>query len=501
MSEPRVNAAAALLARGEGERIAFIDDAGPCTRGELARRVRNFAGGLHARGVASGSRMLLCAEDSVDYAVACLGAIWVGVVPVMVNPQLGSDDYRYLLDDSGAGLLVVSHTALPRFADLVLPDTIVIGDGTAGLDDGVPVEAEPAEPDAVCIWQYSSGTTGRPKGTMHSHAALLAAPAGFADEVLALSGDDVTFSVSKMFFGYGFGNSLLFSLWHGTTAILMAERPSAAAVAARMAVHRPTVLYSVPTFYAALLAQDDIPAEATARLRLCVSAGEALPAELCRRWLARFGVPIVDGMGSTEMLHIFLSNRPDAVEPGTTGHAVGGYTLDLRDEAGGPAPAGEIGELFVRGPTMALGYWNKPDRNAAVFVDGWVRTGDKFRRDAQGRYVYCGRADDLLKVSGIYVSPFEIEAALAQHPAVAEVAVVGAPDDDGLVKPVAFIVVTPGTPRDAALADALKAHAKASLASYKCPRQVHLVEALPKTATGKIERFKLRAAAGKGGAQ
>jgi benzoate-CoA ligase len=494
-----VNAAIAMLARGadDGDAIAFIDDAGACSRATLAKRVENFAGHLAARGIAPGTRMLLCAEDSVDFVVACLGAIWIGVVPVMVNPQLAADDYCYLIEDSGAGLLVVSQAALPRFDGLSLPDRIVIGDATAGIHGGQAVpDPVMVDADAVCIWQYSSGTTGRPKGTMHSHGAMIAAPAQFAEDVLHLSGDDISFSVSKMFFGYGFGNSVLFSLWHRTTAILMAERPSAAAALSRMALHRPTILYSVPTFYAALLGEESIPSEAMSRLRLCVSAGEALPAELCRRWLTRFGVPIVDGMGSTEMLHIFLSNRPGDITPGATGRPVGDYRLELRSEAGGPVPVGEIGELFVKGPTRALGYWNKPDKNAAVFVDGWVRTGDKFRQDGEGRFLYCGRADDLLKVNGIYVSPFEVEAAIAQHPAVAEVAVVGAADRDGLVKPVAFVVATPGTCCDPALEAALKAHAKASLAPYKYPRQVHFLETLPKTATGKIERFKLRALAG-----
>jgi benzoate-CoA ligase len=445
---------------------------------------------------------MLCAEDSIDFVVACLGAVWAGVVPVMVNPQLSADDYRYLLNDSGAQLLVVSQAAWPRFDGLPVPDTMLVGEASTDLT-GITGLAAPAEPfapvmveaDTVCIWQYSSGTTGRPKGTMHSHAAMIAAPVHFADEILSLSEADVTFSVSKMFFGYGFGNSVLFPLWHGATAILMEERPVPAAVLARISAHRPSILYSVPTFYAALLAQDVVPDDAITRLRLCVSAGEALPAELCRRWLARFGVPIVDGMGSTEMLHIFLSNRPDGIDPGATGYPVRGYTLDLRADDGGAVPEGEIGELFVRGPTRALGYWNKPDKNAAVFVDGWVRTGDKFRRDDSGCYIYCGRADDLLKVNGIYVSPLEIEAALARHAAVAEVAVVGAPNHDGLIKPVAFIVLNSGFIGDLGLEATLKAHAKSLLASYKYPRRIHFLETLPKTATGKIERFKLRALA------
>lgn len=482
------NAAAALLERNRDRphAVALIDDRGACTHAELAERVRRFAGVLHDRGVAPGTRMMLCAEDSIDFVAACLGAIWAGVVPVMVNPQLTATDYRYLLDDSGAGVLLVSPTALPRFDGLAVPDTMVIGE----LPDATPVERPvPVEPGDVCLWQYSSGTTGQPKGTMHSHAAMIAAPALFAEEVLALSERDVTFSVSKMFFGYGFGNSVLFPLWHGATAILMAERPTAAAVLARLAEYRPTILYSVPTFYAALLGQDEIPPAATERLRLCVSAGEALPAELCRRWQVRVGVPIVDGMGSTEMLHIFLANRPGEIEPGTTGRPVAGYTLDLRGEDGGPVAAGETGELFVRGPTRALGYWNKPDKDAAVFVDGWVRTGDRFHRDAAGRFVYHGRGDDLLKVAGIYVSPFEIEAALAAHASVGDVAVVGAPDPDGLIKPVAFVVPAPGATCDC---ETLKAHAKALLAGYKYPRRILLVDALPKTATGKIERFRLR---------
>ncbi|MES2055095.1 MAG: benzoate-CoA ligase family protein [Pseudomonadota bacterium] len=487
-----VNAAAALLERNRDrpDRIALIDDRGPCSHGELAERVRRFAGVLRDRDVAPATRMMLCAEDSVDFVVACLGAIWAGVVPVMVNPQLPTEDYRYLLDDSGAGLLLVSRAARPRFEGLDVPKMMFVDEIPAATPVELPAMSGA---DGVCLWQYSSGTTGRPKGTIHSHGAMIAAPALFAEEVLALSDADVTFSVSKMFFGYGFGNSVLFALWHGATAILMAERPTATAALARMAAHRPTILYSVPSFYAALLGQQEIPRAATERLRLCVSAGEALPAELCRRWQAQVGVPIVDGMGSTEMLHIFLANRPGEIEPGTTGRAVKGYTLELRDESGAPTPAGEIGELFVRGPTCAIGYWNKPDKSAAVFANGWVRTGDRFYRDPAGRFVYCGRGDDMLKVNGIYVSPLEIEAALATHAMVGEVAVVGAPDRDGLIKPVAFVVAAPGAPRDAAAEEMLKAHTRTELALYKYPRRIRFVDALPKTATGKIERFKLRA--------
>jgi benzoate-CoA ligase len=295
-----------------------------------------------------------------------------------------------------------------------------------------------------------------------------------------------------LFFAYGLGSGLTFPMAVGATSVLMAERPTPAAVSRVLREHRPTIFYGVPTLYVAMLASNDLPVPEELALRRCVSAGEPLPDEIGRRWLARIGVDILDGIGSTELLHIFLSNRPGDVRYGTTGKPVPGYALKIVDEEGRPVRRGEIGDLLVSGPTSAAGYWNNRERSRTTFSGAWTRTGDKYLEDDDGYYVYCGRSDDMLKVRGMYVSPAEVEAALIAHEAVLEAAVVGAPDADGLIKPKAFVVVKPGTRSDDEFAQALEHHAKAKLAPFKCPRWIAFLEELPKTATGKIQRFKLR---------
>jgi benzoate-CoA ligase len=327
------------------------------------------------------------------------------------------------------------------------------------------------------------------------HSDLIYTAELYARPILAISEKDVVFSAAKLFFAYGLGNALTFPLAVGATALLMAERPTPAAVFKRLASHRPTIFYGVPTLYAALLASPDFPPCDALALRCCVSAGEALPAELGRRWHERTGVDILDGLGSTEMLHIFLSNRPGDVRYGTTGRPVPGYALRLTDEAGNSVAPGEIGELQVSGPTSAPHYWNNRPRSLATFLGPWTKSGDKYTVDADGYYTYCGRSDDMLKVGGVYVSPFEVEAALASHEAVLEAAVVGHPDNNELIKPKAFIVLKPGHADAPGLAAELQEHVKTRLAPFKYPRWVEFVAELPKTATGKIQRFKLRARA------
>jgi benzoate-CoA ligase len=311
-------------------------------------------------------------------------------------------------------------------------------------------------------------------------------------QILGLDERDVTYSAAKLFFGYGFGNGLVFPFSVGATAVLMAGRPTADAVWRRLIDHRPTIFFGVPTLYASLLAAPEAPERQRLALRLCTSAGEALPRPIGEQWRARYGTDILDGIGSTEMFHIFLSNRPGDVAYGTTGLPVDGYELRLVDEAGGAVPDGEVGELHVKGPTSALGYWCNREKTQATFLGEWTRTGDKFLRNAEGRYVYCGRSDDMLKVSGIYVSPFEVETALLSHEAVREAAVVGWTDDQGLIKPKAFVVLGDGQSPSDAIEAALKAHVKQLLAPYKYPRWIEFLDALPKTATGKVERYKLR---------
>jgi benzoate-CoA ligase len=313
--------------------------------------------------------------------------------------------------------------------------------------------------------------------------------------VLGIAPDDVVFSAAKLFFAYGLGNALTFPLSVGATSVLMAERPTPAAVFKRLVGERPTIFYGVPTLYAAMLASAEFPARDRLALRRCVSAGEALPADLGKRWREKTGVDILDGLGSTEMLHIFLSNRPDDVCYGTTGRPVPGYDLRVVDEEGAPVAPGEIGELQVSGPTSSPYYWNNRAKSLATFLGPWTRSGDKYIVDANGRYVYCGRTDDMLKVGGVYVSPFEVEAALATHEAVLEAAVVGCADASELIKPKAFVVLKPGHEAGPALAAALQEHVKSLLAPFKYPRWIEFVADLPKTATGKIQRFKLRAPA------
>ena len=355
----------------------------------------------------------------------------------------------------------------------------------------LPISFTPADTtcDDVCFWLYSSGSTGAPKGAVHLHSSLIQTAELYAKPILGLREDDVVFSAAKLFFAYGLGNALTFPLAVGATAVLMAERATPSAVFARLRRHQPTIFYGVPTLFAALLASPDLPKRGELRMRRCTSAGEALPAEIGRRWTEHFGVEILDGLGSTEMLHIFLSNRPGSVRYGTSGMPVPGYELRIAGDDGQPITPGQVGELQINGPTSAMAYWNNREKTRNTFQGPWTRSGDKYSIDADGYYVYSGRSDDMLKVGGIYVSPIEVESALVTHPAVLEAAVIGVADADGLTKTKAFVVLKSGAL--ASEAD-LKAFVKDRLAPYKHPRQIEFVAELPKTATGKIQRFKLR---------
>jgi benzoate-CoA ligase len=406
--------------------------------------------------------------------------------------------------------LIVSSSLLPSFAPLGLPrgphlEHLIVSGGEAGGQRSFASLLEtsrgrfapaPTTADDACFWLYSSGSTGSPKGTVHVQASLIQTAELYARPVLGIEEHDLVFSAAKLFFAYGLGNALTFPLAVGATAYLMVERPTPGAVFDRLRRHRPTIFYGVPTLYAAMLASPDLPTPADVRLRRCVSAGEALPAELGKRWSSHFGVDILDGLGSTELLHIFLSNRPGEVRYGTSGHAVPGYELRLVDERGAPVPAGEQGELQVSGPTSAALYWNNRAKTRATFEGGWTRTGDKYTRDAEGYYIHAGRSDDMLKVGGQWVSPTEVESALVSHPAVLETAVVGREDEERLVKPMAYVVLKPGHDASPELGEELKRHVKARLAPFKYPRLVEFVPELPKTATGKIQRFKLRQGGG-----
>ena len=508
---PQFNLAAYLLHANaaRGGKTAYIDDTAHLSYGELASRVRRFAGVLHGQGLRREERVLLLAHDTVDWPVAFLGCLYAGVVPVAVNTLLTVEDYAYMLAHSRARAAVVSNALMPAFEQAQRRGGNDVGRtwviGHAGSPDerrrdfaGDCAHAEPlnaAAPthaDDAAFWLYSSGSTGAPKGTVHTHANAYWTDALYARNVLRLSETDVVFSAAKLFFAYGLGNALTFPLSAGATTILMPERPTPHAVFRRLTEQRPTVFFGVPTLYAAMLAAADLPARAAVALRMCVSAGEALPREIGERFTAHFGCEILDGIGSTEMLHIFLSNRAGDVDYGTTGVAVPGYDVELRGDDGRAVADGEVGDLYIRGPSAALMYWTSHAKSRSTFQGEWTRSGDKYVRRDDGRYVYAGRADDMLKVSGLYVSPFEVEAALVQHPAVLEAAVIGKPDADGLTKTKAYVVLKPGQAPDAGLEDALKAFVKDRLAPYKYPRDIEFIGELPKTATGKIQRFRLR---------
>ena len=511
----RYNFAADILERnlkaGRANKPAFIDSRGAWTYGQLADRVARFAGALRTLGVRREERVLICLLDTIDWPTAFLGCLKAGVVAVPVNTLMTEDDYRFMLADSRARMLVVSEALMPKFAKLIgeFPDldhVVVPGSnapGDRGFEDLIanatpdPASA-PTTRDDIAFWLYTSGSTGKPKGAVHVHVDLKLTDDLYGGPYLGLTERDVCYSVAKLFFAYGLGNALTFPMSAGAATVLLPDRPTPDGVAALLRKHPVTVFYAVPTFYAAFLASPNAPQKGEMKIRRCVSAGEALPEDVGRRWLERYGVDILDGIGSTEMLHIFLSNRAGDVRYGTTGKPVPGYACKIVDDDGLPVKRGEMGELLIAGPTSAIMYWNNREQSRTTFLGEWTRSGDKYIEDEDGYFVYCGRRDDMLKVSGLYVSPFEVETALQSHPDVLEAAVVAWPDGDGLIKPKAFVVLkSPANGADPTAGDAmsrvLQDHVKAKLAPYKYPRWIEFRSDLPKTATGKIQRYKLRA--------
>jgi benzoate-CoA ligase family protein len=507
----RYNAAVDLvdrhLAEGRADRIAYRDDRSQLTYRELAERVNRAGNALLNLGIQPEQRVVLLMLDTLDFPAVFLGALKIGAVPVPVSTLFTPEDIRYILEDSRARAVIVSDALYTKLAaaqggTLLQPCVLIAsspfgaGDVTSTLDDhlaraGASLDAAPTTPDDVAFWLYSSGSTGAPKGTLHLHAHLLRTAVFYAQRVLGIREDDVVYSAAKLFFAYGLGNSLTFPLSVGATAVLTADRPTPQVVARMMRERRPTIFCGVPTLFASLLA-DPAFNEVSSALRVSTSAGEALPRHVGEAWLARFGTDILDGIGSTEMLHIFISNRPGNVKYGTTGMAVPGYELKLVGDDGEPVSESEEGSLWVRGLTAAPAYWNNRERSLATFHGPWTRTGDRYVRDAEGYYTYSGRADDMLKVGGIWVSPFEVESALSAHASVLEAAVVGHPDQDGLVKPKAFVVLKGSAAGSDDLIEELKQFVKGRLAPYKYPRWIEFVAELPKTATGKIQRFRLR---------
>ncbi|MSQ54262.1 MAG: benzoate-CoA ligase family protein [Betaproteobacteria bacterium] len=500
------NAAEDLVGRnlvaGRGGKVAFIDDTGQCTYAELAVRINRFGNGLKSLGLGIEDRVMLAMLDCIEWPVAFLGAIRAGIIPIATNTLLTTKDYEFMLGDSRAKVLIVSEALLPAFAPLLgkfpfLKHVIVAGKPAAGqlafadvLAKGAPdLAPAPTTCDDACFWLYSSGSTGTPKGTVHVQSSMIMTAELYAKPVLGIREDDVVYSAAKFFFAYGLGNSLTFPMAVGATAVITAERPTPDSVFKRIVEKQPTIFYGVPTLYAALLASPAFPQKGAHRLRVCTSAGEALPADIGKRWSEKTGTEVLDGIGSTEMLHIFMSNSPGEVRYGTSGKPVPGYKVKVADDAGNPVKVGEVGDLYINGPTSATQYWNQREKSRATFQGEWTKSGDKYAFDEAGYFTYAGRSDDMLKVSGIYVSPVEVEAALISHEAVLEAAVVGADDENKLTKPKAFVVLKPGA---TASVEELQAFVKGRLAPYKYPRWVEFVKELPKTATGKIQRFKLR---------
>ncbi len=490
------------LAEGRSAQVIIrMTDGGTVSYGQLAENVNRAGNALLASGIARGDRMLMVVKDSPEFYYLFWGAIKAGIVPVPINTLLRTADYAFMLEDSGCTGCVYS----PEFAVEVEPAIArcppACHFSTEGGSTSLAARMEtasaalapaPATASDDCFWLYSSGTTGRPKGAVHAHRDMVVTSQLYGVDTLGLREDDVCFSAAKLFFAYGLGNGMTFPLWCGASAVLLPGPPTPDSTFDAIENHRPSVYFGVPTLYAAQLQALEDGDRQLGSLRACVSAGEALPADIYRRWKARVGVDILDGIGSTEALHIFISNRPGDVRAGASGRTVAGYQARIVGEDGGPVADGESGQLLIKGGSIASRYWNNPAKTAATMVDGWLNTGDTYVYDSEGYYIYCGRNDDMLKVGGIWCSPFEIEAKLIEHPKVLEAAVVGRADANELIKPEVFVVLNDSGDANQETEEELLQHCKQGLAKYKYPRWFNFVDALPKTATGKIQRYRLR---------
>ena len=504
------NIADYLVARhvreGRGSRTALVTADGPVSYGELDALVNRAGNALQALGLAPEQRVVLLMHDGSAFYAAFLGAIRIGAVPIPVNTLLRQGDYQFILNDSRAAAAIVSEPLIGEILPVVhllpgLKHLIVSGGALAGLPSfealvaGASATLADADThkDEPAFWLYSSGSTGTPKGAIHLQHDMVYTIDGYARGVLQMNEHDRCLSAAKLFFAYGLGNSLSFPLGTGAQAIVFPGRAGPEAMFEAIDRFHPTIFFGVPTLYAAML---QVEGAATrfdlSSLRFCVSAGEALPPEIFRRWHERFDLEIVDGIGSTEMLHIFLSNRPGACRAGTSGVEVPGYSARIVDDDGVPVPEGDVGTLMARGESAAAGYWKQHEKTKATFQGHWVNTGDKYFRDEDGFFHYCGRSDDMLKVGGIWVSPVEVENTVLAHEAVLECAVVGVIDTDGLTKPKAFVVARPGAATSDQTARDIQAFVKSRIAPYKYPRWIEFVAELPKTATGKLQRFRLR---------
>ncbi len=510
------NAATAFLdhniAEGRSAKTAIYHEENTYTYGAIAELANRVGNGLLDLGVEIEQRVALILLDSPQFAATFFGAIKIGAVPVPLNTMLHPADYEYLLNDSRARVLLI-HAELWKPLQQILPHLrylrhiVVVGltsngeTETARLHDfaawteKASAQLQPAETskDDSAFWLYSSGSTGFPKGCIHLQHDMTACTEAFARHILDIREDDITFSTSKLFFAFGLGNNLYYPFSVGASALYYPGRVQPEQVFKLIERYHPTLFFGAPTLYASMLS---FP-EATRRfdcssLRLCISAGEGLPADILQRFQQTFHVDILDGLGCTEMLQTFISNRVGDIRPGSSGKVIPGYAARIVDEEGHDVPAGEIGSLLVRGDSAAIGYWNKHEKTKEVFQGHWVATGDKYYQDADGYFWYCGRTDDMLKVSGQWVAPFEVESALVAHPAVLEAAVVGHPDQDDLVKPKAYVLLQEGYEPSETLREELKTFVKTQLVPYKYPRWIEFVTELPRTATGKIRRFVLR---------
>lgn len=490
------------LTEGRSDKVAIRTPDGDVTYAELAENVNRCGNLLNSRGIARGDRVLMIVKDCPEFFYLFWGAIKAGFIPVPVNTLLRTDDYRHMIEDSECAVVVYSpefesevEPALAQASHKPIPITVSGNEGSLQAlmkKESASLEASPAKPDDECFWLYSSGSTGRPKGAVHRHRDIVITCVHYAIDTLDMNENDICFSAAKLFFAYGLGNAMTFPLWVGATAVLSDERPSPEMTFDLIERFKPTLYFGVPTLYAAQLRYLAETKRDLSSIRACVSAGEALPADILRRWKDETGLIILDGIGSTELLHIFISNRLDDYQPGTSGREVPGYEASVVDEDGNPVRHGEIGKLMVRGESSAVYYWNNEDKTAETMLGEWINTGDTYIKDKEGYYTYCGRSDDMLKVGGIWCSPVEIESRLIEHPKVLEAAIVGRADDDQLIKPEAYVVLN--NPGDAGprLVDELLEHCKSGLARYKYPRWFNFVDDLPKTATGKIQRFRLR---------
>lgn len=503
------------VVEGRGANVAIRCGDEQITYDEVLANVNRAGNALRDRlGVRPEERVVLLLHDGPAFVYAFFGAIKMGAVPVPLNTLWKPVDYAYVLRDSRASILIVSAELLPQVEQI--PDDarrslrhIVVAGGSGKryvrfaelLTDASPaLDAEPTSRDAAAFWLYSSGSTGAPKGCVHLQHDMVLCARLFGGGVLGIRSTDRTFSVAKLFFAYGLGNALYFPFSVGATTILWPGAPTPENVYAVIAKHRPTLFYSVPTGYGMMLAwtggSDPVPDLSS--VRVAVSAGEALPAALYERFKTRFGVDIIDGIGSTEALHMFIANRPNDIRPGSSGRIVDGYDARVLDDSGAPVETGEIGNLWISGDSVCAEYWHQHEKTKNTIEGHWIRTGDKYTQDADGYYWYAGRSDDMLKVGGLWVSPIEVENALIAHPSVLECGVVGREDRDSLVKPMAFVVLRSGVAESPELARDLQQFVRERLAEYKRPRWVRFVSELPKTATGKIQRFRLRDMTGAG---